>query len=122
MPADAPVAASEVENASTIAYFPRRQDGGAAAPATPGVRASVRATVWVSAGEACPWISTSNGLSTPAEMPARSSALSPANASPFPGRSFACASAAFSCTPPAIRSATITRPIPPMTSGRRMTR
>ena len=56
----------------------------------------------------------SNGLNTPAEMPALASAARPAIASPPPGRSFACDSLGFNCTPGIKSAATITTPIAPV--------
>ena len=57
-------------------------------------------------------------------MPASVSRCSPMTASSVagPARSFACASLALSCTAGTISSATIARPMPPVNSGRRMTK
>ena len=92
------VAPSVDGKASTRLFGPLIQSGpgGATAPATPGVSRSLAAI----ASRLAPFsTSTTNGFITPAEMPASASAARPSIASPLPGKSFACASLGFSCTP-----------------------
>ncbi len=94
-----------------------RQPGGTEAPTTPSTPRSLAATA-----SALPaGVRTTNGFSTPAEIPARASASRPSIASPRPGRSFAWASLGFIWTPRKTSTPTIAAPIAAIVAGRRTT-